>query len=557
MVTEIKPHDYQRDGLNNIYTKFKTKNRLMYQLSTGGGKTYVFSFLSRWWIKTHEKKVLILCHRKELIEQTIESMNRIGVTCEPVTAKTKALKHTSDCYVAMVETAYNRLKVNSNFFSNIGLLVADEAHIQVFDKVFHYFPGIKILGCSATPVVLKRIKFWRCKYCRTKYPQEVECCDEVTQEWSRPFTMSEIYDDIVLGPSIDLLIQRGVLVREVSFVKQYTDNNILETDADGEFTIQSMDQAYGTDNAVFNVLLNYEELCKGKKTMIFNSSAKTNLILYEKFKEAGHNVRMFDSVNKQQSGNREELIKWFREEPDAILMNVGVFTTGFDVREVEAIIINRPTNSLSLFIQIAGRGARSTDRIYKDRFILVDGGGNIDRHQEFSDPTRDWQRIFFKGLGKEKAKKEDAFDIQTCPKCGTIYAKSEQECPECGFAMLGIKPSATKNLSNKVLQPIRPIPPPNGEKIYEYTVKQGGDLNFAWKILISQIVDMFKFYRVQKGLYEKTLANGKLEKKVKTLIRKPYFVLYGKEDIKSSNNRTMNYLYNKVLDKLSELYGRN
>lgn len=553
-MSEIKPHDYQIDGLNNIYKKFKTKDRVIYQLSTGGGKTYVFSFLSRWWIKTHSKKVLILCHRTELIKQTIESMNKIGVTCEAVTSKTKKLTHTSDCYVAMVETASNRLRANPSFFTNVGLLVADEAHIQVFDKVFEYFPGIKILGCSATPVVLKRVKFFRCKYCKSTYSTEAECCDEITAEWSRPFTMSEIYEDIVLGPSIDTLIERGALVKELSFVKKYTDDSVLETDSDGEFTTQSMDKAYSSDNAVFNVLLNYEELCKGKKTMIFNSSAKTNLILYEKFLEAGHSVRMYDSVNKEQSGNREELIQWFKETEDAVLMNVGVFTTGFDVKEVEAIIMNRPTNSLSLFIQIAGRGARATDRIYKDKFILIDGGGNIDRHQEFSDPSRNWERIFFEGIGKERAKKEDAFDIQTCPECGCLYAKSEPNCPECGFTIPPDKPKH-KALSNEVLKPIRPVPPPSGEKIYQYTISKQENINFAFKILISQIVDMFKFYRVEKGLYEKTLANGKLTKRVKSLINKPYFVLLSKIDIQANNNRTMAYLLNKVLDKLSQLYG--
>jgi len=192
-------------------------------------------------------------------------------------------------------------------------------------------------------------------------------------EWSRPFKMSELYDDIVVGPSIDKLIENGILVKELSFIKQYTDNSKLELDNDGEFTTSSMNTVYGSEKALFNVLLNYEELCEGKKTIIFNSSTTMNLILYERFKEAGHNVKMFDSVNQVSSDDRVDVIKWFRDTPDAILMNVGVFTTGFDVKDVEAIIINRPTNSLSLFIQIAGRGARSTDKIYKDKFILRTG----------------------------------------------------------------------------------------------------------------------------------------------------------------------------------------
>jgi len=554
----IKPHDYQRDGLNQIYKAFQTNDRVLYQLSTGGGKTFVFSFLSKYWIENHKQKVIILCHRSELVEQTIASMNMIGVTCEAVTSRTKTLKHNSDCYVTMIETANNRLKKNPYFFKNVGLVVADECHILIFDKVFNYFKNAKILGCSATPVVMKRVKFWKCRHCKNRYDVETLCCSEPADEWSKPFSLSEIYQDIVVGPPINLLIERGTLVKELSFIKDYADSDNLETDADGEFTTKSMDKAYSDDDAVFNVLLNYEQLCIGKKTMIFNSSSTTNLILYKKFLEAGHNVRMYDSVNKAESGNRKELIQWFKDEPDAVLLNVGVFTTGFDVKEVEAIILNRPTNSLSLFIQIAGRGARSTEKIYKDHFILIDGGGNIDRHQEFSDPTRDWKKIFFEGQGKEKAKKQDAFDVQSCsaPDCGALYPKTEQKCPVCGFEEVpDDKPKPVKALSEEVLMPIRKIPPPDGKKIYEYTVKKEENINFSFKIMISQIVDMFKYYRVTKDKYLTALQKGELEKKVKKMIHKCYFYLLSQKDIQAENNRTINYLINKVLNNLEKYYG--
>lgn len=554
----IEPHDYQRDGLNQIYTLFKTKNKILYQLSTGGGKTFVFSFLSKYWIENKKQRVLILCHRSELVKQTIESMNMIGVTCEAVTSRTKHLKHHSDCYVAMIETASNRLIKDPYFFKNVGLVVADECHILIFDKVFDYFKNSKILGCSATPVVMKRIKFWKCKYCKTEHPTITQCCDNEAEEWSRPFSLSEIYEDIVVGPPIDLLIERGTLVKELAFIKDYADSDKLEVDSDGEFTTKSMDNAYSSDDAVFNVLLNYKQLCHGKKTMVFNSSSSTNLVLYKKFIEAGYNARMYDSVNKKESGNRAELIKWFRETPDAVLLNVGVFTTGFDVKEVEAIILNRPTNSLSLFIQIAGRGARSTDKIYKDHFVLVDGGGNIDRHQEFSDKTRDWKKIFFEGQGKPKAKKEDAFDVQCCSnkECGALYPKNAPECPECGFVEVPEdKPKQPKSLSEEVLMPIRKIPPPDPKKIYQYTVKKEENINFSFKIMTVQIVDMFRYYRVTKELYEKSKASGKLEKKIKQMTHPCYFFLLGQKDIQASNNRTLNYLINKVLNNLEQYYG--
>ena len=552
----IQLRKYQKNILNEIYLKFKTCDRLTLALSTGGGKTFIFSFLSQWWCKTHDKKVLILCHRTELISQTIASLNQIGVTCEAITAKTKFPKHNCSVYVAMSETANNRLKKNCDFFENVGLVIADEAHYQSFNKIFKYFPDVKILGVTATPVVLKRVKYFKCKFCKSTTDLIQDCCGEEMQEWTRPFAMADVYDDIVLGPPIDELIREGILVPELPFVKHYTDDSGLEVDSDGEFTTQSIDKAYSKDDAVFNVYLNYMELCYGKKTIIFNASTKTNLILYNKFKDNGLNVRMFDSVNSELSGSRKELIEWFREEEDAVLLNVGIFVAGFDVKEVEAIILNRPTNSLSLFIQMCGRGARSTDKIFKDKFILVDGGGNIERHQEFSDPTRDWRKIFFEGLGEHKPKKIDAFDIESCEACGYLYPKNLKQCPDCGHEVEP-PPKKEKSIgkeSSDVLQPIRKIPPPNGEKIYQYTLSKNEDVNFAFKILIGQIFDMFLFYRVSKEKYINTKNNGKLLKRVKTLIQRPYFVLISKKDISASNNRTINYIINKVLEKLEKYY---
>lgn len=551
----ITPFDYQKSGLNEIWTKLKPNNKLLYQLSTGGGKTFIFSFLAKHWIAKKKTRILILCHRTELIDQTIKSLNQIGVTCEAVTSKTKKLSHSSDVYVAMVETANNRIKSNPFFFKEVGLLIVDECHILIFDKIFPHFPQSKILGCTATPVILKRVKFFRCKYCKTTHESETECCNTATDEWSRPFTLSEIYEDIVCGPNIDELIKRDRLVREISFVEKYIDESQLKTDSDGEFTGASLDEQYSSDNAMFNVLLNYETRCKGKKTMIFNSSGKVNLLLYDKFKEAGHNVKMFDSVNKEQSGNRKEVIKWFKDHNnrDAVLLNVGVFTTGFDVTDVEAIILNRATASLSLFLQMVGRGGRVTDVIYKDNFILIDGGGNIDRHQEWSDPTRNWDRIFREGIGKEKMRKEDALDIQGCDQCGFLYMKSEPCCPECGFK-IEPKPKSEKEESTSVLLPIKEIPLPNGEKIYKYTISRNENINFAFKVLISQIVDMFIFYRVTKQQYESAKKRGELNKKVKKMIQKCYFTLLSKPDIKANNHRTINNLLERTIEKLDKYY---
>ena len=555
----IQPYPHQAKSIDEIFQKFQVNQRVLYQLPTGGGKTFVFSFLTKKWVEKTNKKVLILCHRIELVNQTIASLNEIGLTCEAVTSKTKALNHKSDVYVGMVQTINNRLNVNDNFFKDVDLVICDECHWLIFNKVFKFFPFAKILGVTATPIVLKKITFYKCKHCKTKYDELTECCNDEVIEWTRPFTMSEIYQDIVVGASIQDLINDGKLVQEISFVKNYTDTSKLKIDSkSGDFSEASMNDAYNDENALFNVVLNYKEICEGKKTIVFNSTTKSNLLVYNKFKEAGYNVKLSDSVNE--SENRESVVNWFKNTPDAILCNVAQFTTGFDVTDVEAIILNRPTNSLSLFLQMVGRGGRSTTKIYKDSFILIDGGNNIERHNEWSDPTRDWKKIFFGGLDKEKekAKKIELDNLQICEndECGAYFPKAIDVCPECNTEVLRKKREINKTESDLITEPIKKIPPPNAEKIYLYTLSQNEDLNFAWRILINKIFDLFIYYRVSKEKYQSALNSGELDKKIKKMVTQCYFVLKSKNDLNSGVERTIQYLVNKVKIKLENKYGK-
>lgn len=552
----IKPFPYQEKSINEIFEKFNTCNRVLLQLPTGAGKTFVFSFFAKLWLENYGGKILILCHREELINQTFASLNQIGITCETVTSKTKRLSHSAQVYIAMIESINNRLQKNPNYLPNVGLIINDECHILVFSKVFNYFKNAKILGCTATPVVLKKITFYKCIHCKTKYDALQTCCGTEVMEWTRPFTMSEIYEDIVVGASIGELIKLGNLVQEITFVRTSADTSNLKVDAKtGDYTEQSMTEAYGTDTALFNVVKNYEEIALGKKTIIFNPTSKVNLFVYQKLKEAGHNVRMYDSTNKELSGNRKALVKWFKETPDAILSNVNVFTTGFDVTDVEAILVNRKTLSLSLYHQMVGRGGRSTKLIYKDRFLHIDGGGNIELHNEWSDNSLDWRRIFFEGLSKEKekSKKESIEDVQGCEQCGFLMPKNVDICPSCGFEH---KPKVkTIKESESVAMPIRKIPPPNAERIYQYTLSQNEDANFAWRILINQVFDMFFYYRVTKESYIRARESGELNKKLNKMIRECYFILYSKSDLPRGTNRTIKYLIDKTLIKLEKHYG--
>lgn len=553
----FKPREYQVKGYNDVLNAFNSYKSVVYSLPTGGGKTFLFTMITKYFTKDLNKKVLVLCHRKELVKQTINSFARVGITSEAIYPKVKKPHHKSEAYVGMIETINNRLKSNPDFFKDVGLVICDECHILVFNKVFDYFPNAKILGCTATPVLTQRETYYKCEYCNREYNELKECCKNELMEWSRPLTMSKFYETIVLGPSIAYLIENGYLVKETSFIKKYIDETKLSVGSDGDFTKKSQELAFDEDSA-FNVVLNYKELCLGKKTMIFTASTKTNTLLIEEFKKNGiENVKSYDSRNNK-TNERESTTKWFECSTDGVLINTGVFTTGFDDPTVQAILMARSTMSLSLHHQITGRGGRITDKIFKDTFIYIDGGGNIARHLEWSDPSIDWERIFYKGVGEDKPKKQALDQITDCENCGMLYSKNTKICPECGHERFTPPPlENVEILSEEILTPIREIPPPNGEILYKFTKTKEENINFAFKILVSRIEEMFIMYRVSREAYLRSEKSGELERKITKMIQKCYFVLTKKEDIIPENwqGRTIDNLVERVKKKLEKRYG--
>lgn len=545
----MKPYIHQEKSIQEILQHLETQNRVLFCLATGGGKTAVFSFLSKQFIKKTGKKVLIVAHREELINQTANTLRTIGVTVETVVASKKQLNHLSHTYVAMIQTLKKRLQKDSDFVKDVGLIIVDEAHLLMHKEIFEYYPDAKILGVTATPCVLKKISFTKCARCGTIHDTITKCCNIETFEYTRNFTLSEIYEDIIIGRGIVDLIDDGKLVKELVYTTGSLDRNSLKVDAKtGDFE----DQDEQMEKGIFDVVRNYKEIAFDKKTIIFNSSAKMNLLVYEMFRSEGiDNVKIFDSVND--SENRKKVLQWFKETPNAILCNVSVFTTGFDEPSVECVIMNRATLSRALYLQCVGRGGRPCENIYKPYFTLIDGGGNVEAFGKWSDEI-DWKPIFYGTDQKPKPKKEALDNVKQCVECGSIHAKNLLECPDCGYS----EPEKEKTIliSGEIATLKDSIPLPDGNKIITYCKKLGKDKNFAWTVLQSQILDLFYYHNVTEGNFINTVHNGKFEMSIRNIIKSPYQIIQGSE-LDGGVLRTKAYLVNKIKNQLEKHYERN
>jgi len=369
-LTKIEPsilktlYDYQEEDLKKIFDCFHDRPsnyNLLYQLPTGGGKTVIFSEIVRRYITETKKKVVVLTHRIELSKQTSRMLTEFNVVNKIINSDVKELDDQDQymCFVAMVETLNNRLEEDKLDIKNIGLLIVDEAHYNSFRKLFKYFEGSFILGVTATPLSSN-----------IKLP------------------MKDNYEELIVGETIPSLIKKKFLSKANIFSYDVGLKS-LKVGISGDYTVKSSEELFTNTLMQGKLLGSYQELCLGKKTLIFNNGINTSKYVHTLFTNAGYNIKHLDNtLNKTE---RREVLDWFKETPNAILTSVSILTTGFDEPTVESIILNRATKSLTLYFQMIGRGSRVLPN--KNEFTVIDLGNNVARFGMWNDPV-DWKKAF-------------------------------------------------------------------------------------------------------------------------------------------------------------------
>ena len=363
-VTGKQLYAYQHAAIERIFEKLKDhpkRYNLLYQLPTGGGKTVIFSEITRRYIRETGKKVMILTHRLELCGQTSAMLEEFGVSNKIINSAVKELPVPNDfmCYVAMVETLNNRLRDQILSLDNIGLMIVDEAHYNSFGKLLRFYEKGVVLGVTATPL-----------------------------SSNVNIRMKDTYDELIVGESISSLVEQGFLAKAITY-HYHVGLTSLKVGRSGDYTVSSSERLYNNLAMQDKLLAAYKEKCIGKKTLIFNNGIATSEYVYATFQEAGFQVKHLDHNHSPKE--RREILDWFRTKPDAILSSVSILTTGFDEPTVECIILNRATKSLTLYYQMIGRGSRLLPN--KKEFSIIDLGNNLQRFGLW-DEYVDWNAIF-------------------------------------------------------------------------------------------------------------------------------------------------------------------
>jgi superfamily II DNA or RNA helicase len=503
----IQLRDYQTEILNEILFKIPQYQKICVQLSTGGGKTVIFTEL----VNQLNDKTLILVDSIDLIKQTYKTFRNMGVDIGCLTAGTK-IPH-NQVIVAMVETLWNRRHKMPDF----KYCIVDECHVWIFNKLFPYLKNAKIIGFTATPSRLKRYK--------------------LDDDYTAQECMADVYDTLIVGKPIEWLMQNKYLVRDENILFDF-DASGLKTDASGEFTASSLKEVFQRESYQEALRKTYDTHADNKKTMIFTSSTETNAIYAELFKDK--NVRTYDSVNNKPH-ERDQIVNWFTNTPDAILINTGCFTKGFDVCDVEVIIVARATKSLSLWIQICGRGARPTKKIEKPSVLIIDGGNNIQEHGIFSF-NRDWNKIF-----SDRKIKAIIEPQQECNACGFTFPEKEKSCPNCGEPV----PIIEKEIEQKDVKEFKI----NGQKLQlkppiidiNFFLNKGATDYEALKVLREKWINFLVKSEIKKETFDYHLKVGTFDQKFKVLL-KPYYLLIIRSPLKKGKNVVYKNFTQKILE---------
>jgi len=389
----MKLRDYQEASINGIRDSFRQgKRRVLLVLPTGGGKTICFSYIAAGVAKNH-KRVLIIAHRRELLRQISKALKTVGVHHAVMTGGYIGIP-TAPVVVASVFTLAKRI----HRFPAPDLVIGDEAHHFTPDsswgKVVQAFPEAKVLGVTATPERLDGKG------------------------------LGLLFDDMVLGPSVAELTELGFLSPADVYAPSKPDLTSARTRV-GDWVVSDLESAMDKPSITGNAVTHYRRLADGKRAIAFCVSVKHAKEVAKEFNNAGYRAHHVDGGMKD--SDRDDVLKRFESGEVQILTSCDLVSEGFDLPAVEVAIMLRPTKSLSLYLQQAGRAIRISPG--KEKTVILDHAGNTAVHG-FIDEPREWKLSI--GSAREKRDVEAVPTVRTCPKCFAVH-RPMLMCPKCGY----------------------------------------------------------------------------------------------------------------------------
>ena len=470
----IKLFDYQEDMKERIEKALRLHRSVMAQMPTGTGKTVLLASVVESFLREHSNcNVWIVAHRRELVSQIQETIERVFSKTHPssltikedfsnhpvnsskITPSLFTLKEGStshpdpltlrgeggnrptrcseplrskvggpskvspDCLSA---SAFNvpikavSIQWLSKHYDEIeeepGMIVIDEAHhalAKTYKEMWERFPNAKFLGLTATP-------------CRLNGKGFTDLFDVLVQSWSVPEFISKgrlaTYDFVSIKSD-------GVTQRLI--------DSLQKRGADGDYQNKEMDMLLNKKPSIERLYQSLEEFGKDRKGIVYAINISHAQKITKLYQENGVKAIAIDS--KTPATERQQDIEAFKKGDIQVLVNVDIFSEGFDCPDVEFVQLARPTLSLAKYLQMVGRGLRVAKG--KKNCVIID---NVGLYRVFGLPSQVWNwNAMFEGklkVGKRKETPKDREfflmngeqdDIQIHPDSEMMMVMSHEE----------------------------------------------------------------------------------------------------------------------------------
>jgi superfamily II DNA or RNA helicase len=399
MVT-LRP--YQEFAIDEIKRKFQAGDtRVCLVAPTGAGKTTIAAELIKRTI-ANGKRVLFMAHRTELIEQCASRLDTFGVPLGIIKSGTKRSNIKAPVQVASVQTLIRRELPEAH------LIIIDECHRvmgRTYLEILGGYSSARVIGLTATPIRLDGKG------------------------------ITDVFQSLVEASKVSNLIHDGVLVKPKVFGPSTPDLTNVKMTA-GDFNQKQLSDVMDNKSITGDIVKTYIEKSVGKLAVCFATSVNHSLNIVDEFKRAGISAEHLDGETP--ADQRSMILKRLADGAIHVVSNVNVLTEGWDCPNVEVVILARPTASLSMYLQMVGRGVRSAPG--KMGAVVLDHAGNTLRHG-FSSQDRDWENLW-SGEKKEKIKREGS--AKSCPVCFCIVPSGVMSCPECGHEFAAEKKERSK-----------------------------------------------------------------------------------------------------------------
>ncbi|GEN28678.1 ATP-dependent helicase [Halovibrio variabilis] len=388
LTPQLRP--YQQEAVKRVVGHFRaSSDPALVVLPTGSGKSLVIAELAR----LAKGRVLVLAHVRELVEQNHAKYQAYGLEADIFSAGLKRKEANRQVVFGSVQSVVRNLASFND--ANFTLLIIDECHRVSLDEDASYRqviehlrlqnPQLKILGLTATPYRLGQgFIYYR------HHHGMVRGSD------------TSFFRDCVFEQPLRLMVKQGYLAepKRLDMTIEGYDFSALRPSSSGLFQEEALNRVVAGSRATPGIIEQIVARAEPRQGVMIFAATVAHA---EEIVGYLPNAETALITGATPSQERTRLIKAFKSRDIKYLVNVAVLTTGFDAPHVDLIAILRPTESVSLYQQMVGRGLRLSPG--KSDCLILDYAGNP------------WD-IFAPEVGEPKPD-SDSEPVQVeCPACG-------------------------------------------------------------------------------------------------------------------------------------------